>query len=186
MPIIEAHILEGYRPDEVSRLTRSLTDAVRLVVPAADEAITVLVHELKPHAYARGGQHRTPAPALPDPGALVLDYLAAMEARDLDRAAGMLGEGFEMVFPGADPMHDLDALIAWSKDRYRSVRKTYAGVEAFHSEGAAVVYARGTLSGEWLDGTPFEGIRFIDRFEVRGGKLTRQDVWNDIAEVRPT
>ena len=34
------------------------------------------------------------------------------------------------------------------------------------------------------DGTPFEGIRFIDRFEVRQGRLSRQDVWNDIAEVR--
>ncbi len=30
----------------------------------------------------------------------------------------------------------------------------------------------------------FEGIRFIDRFEVTAGKITRQDVWNDIAEVK--
>jgi len=29
---------------------------------------------------------------------------------------------------------------------------------------------------------PFEGIRFIDRFESRGGRFTRQDVWNDLAE----
>jgi len=26
------------------------------------------------------------------------------------------------------------------------------------------VYCSGTLIGEWLDQTPFEGIRFIDRF----------------------
>jgi hypothetical protein len=47
-----------------------------------------------------------------------------------------------------------------------------------------VVYIKGTLSGEWPDGTPFEGIRFIDRFEIKGGKLISQEVWNDIAEER--
>ena len=45
-------------------------------------------------------------------------------------------------------------------------------------------YTRGTLAGEWPDGTAFSGIRFIDRFEVTDGKITQQDVWNDIAEVR--
>ena len=33
-------------------------------------------------------------------------------------------------------------------------------------------------------GACFEGIRFIDRFEVIDGKITKQDVWNDMAEVR--
>jgi hypothetical protein len=65
------------------------------------------------------------------------------------------------------------------------VTKTYEAFEAFHADGAAVVYARGTLSGEWPDGTAFSGIRFIDRFALQGGLIVRQDVWNDIAEVRP-
>jgi len=184
MPIIEALILEGYGREEKLRLIRALTDAVRFVVPAPDEAITVMLRECPSENYARGGRYREPAPALPDPRGLVMSYLKAMEERDLDQAAAMLGEGFEMVFPGTEPMTSLTDLFEWSKDRYRSVRKTYEAVEAFQGEGVAVVYARGTLSGQWLDGSPFEGIRFIDRFEIAGGKLTRQDVWNDIAEVR--
>jgi hypothetical protein len=40
------------------------------------------------------------------------------------------------------------------------------------------------LQGTWLQGAPFEGIRFIDRMEVRDGLITRQDVWNDLAEHR--
>ena len=184
MPIVEAHILEGYASEEKTRLTAALTDAVRLVVPAPDEAITVMLHEYPKEAYARGGVHRAPAPALPDPGRLVLDYLTAMEARNLERAQAMLGDGFEMVFPGTSPMTTLTELIDWSKDRYRFVKKAYKAVEAFHNGGAATVYARGTLAGEWLDGTVFDGIRFIDRFEVVGGKIVRQDVWNDMAEVR--
>ena len=42
----------------------------------------------------------------------------------------------------------------------------------------------GTLYGEWLDGTAFAESRFIDRFEMEGGLLTRQDVWNDMAETK--
>ena len=184
MPIVETHLLEGYAPEDKSRLTTALTDAVRLVVPAPDEAITVILHEYPAEAYARGGQHRQPATALPDPAKIVTDYLTAMEARDLDTAQSALSGEFQMVFPGTPPMTTLTELIDWAKGRYRFVRKSNEAVEAFHSGGVAVVYIRGTLAGEWPDGSAFEGIRFIDRFEVSGGKIIRQDVWNDIAEVR--
>jgi hypothetical protein len=45
-----------------------------------------------------------------------------------------------------------------------------------------IVYNLGTLYGEWPDGTPFEGNRYVDRFVVRGGKIVQMDVWNDSAE----
>ena len=45
-----------------------------------------------------------------------------------------------------------------------------------------VVYSIGTLYGQWPDGTPFEGNRYIDRYVVRAGLITEMDVWNDSAE----
>jgi len=48
-----------------------------------------------------------------------------------------------------------------------------------------VVFCTGTLHGEWLDGSTFEGIRFVDRFEIADGLLQRQDVWNDLELHRP-
>ena len=186
MPIIEAHILEGYSAVEKSRLSSALTDAVRFVVPAGNDAITVMLHEMAPENYARGGAARSAAPALPDPSAIALTFLSALEARDLDRAAAMLDADFRMVFPGTRSMASLAELIDWAGDRYSFVNKTITATEAFQGDGCAVVYVRGTLSGEWLAGTPFEGIRFIDRFGVRGGKLISQDIWNDIAEERNT
>lgn len=184
MPVVEAHILEGYTPEEKSRLAMALTKAVRFVISGPGDGVTVLLHELEHQAYARGGQHRLPAPMRPDPTAIVLDYLGAMERRELDAASGMLGVGFEMRFPGTDAMTRLGELLEWSRDRYAFVAKTIEGVEALPDGARSVVYVRGTLSGEWTDGTPFEGIRFIDRFELEDGLITRQDVWNDIAEVR--
>ena len=47
---------------------------------------------------------------------------------------------------------------------------------------SVVVYSLGTLYGEWPDGTPFEGNRYVDRYVVRGGLITEMDVWNDSAE----
>ena len=38
------------------------------------------------------------------------------------------------------------------------------------------------LYGEWIDGTPFEGNRYVDRFVVKGGQIVKMDVWNDSAE----
>ncbi|MEW9921559.1 tautomerase family protein [Marimonas sp. MJW-29] len=187
MPIVELHVLEGYGAEDKRRLGEALTDAVRFVVPAAPEAITVMIHEMPEPHYYRGRTTRGGAAALPDPKELVRSYLAAMEARDLAKAEGMLGECFTMQFPGTVPMTKLKELIEWAAPRYRFVTKTYEGFDAMQSEGAAaIVYCRGTLSGEWPDGTPFDGIRFIDRFEVEGGKITKQDVWNDMGEVRGT
>ena len=184
MPIVELHILEGYGEDDKRRLGEALTDAVRIVVPAPPEAVTVMIHEMPVDHYYRGGQQRQGAAPLPDAAEVVRDYLAAMEARDLPKAEAMLGEGFEMRFPGTGVMTQLKELIDWAAPRYRFVTKTYEGFDVAPGGEATVVYCRGTLAGEWPDGTPFDGIRFIDRFEVTGGKITRQGVWNDIAEVR--
>lgn len=185
MPIVELHVLEGYDPQEKQRLGDALTKAVRFVVPAAPDLVTVLIHEAPARDYYRGGVTREAAPARVDPEYIVRAFLAAMADRALAKAKERLAPHFTMSFPGAAPMTDLEDLLEWAAPRYRFVTKSYEGFDAMQGSGdAAVVYCRGTLSGEWPDGTPFEGIRFIDRFEIEGDLITKQDVWNDIAETR--
>lgn len=108
--------------------------------------------------------------------------LEALERRALEEALPRLAPGFTMVFPGPARFTDLQAMVEGAKRRYRRVAKLVEDVDAFERDGDWVVYVRGTLYGENLRGVPFEGIRFIDRFESRGGRFTRQDVWNDLAE----
>ncbi len=184
MPIVEIHILEGYGPSEKKRLGHAVSDAVRSVVPAPPEAVIVMTHEMNPDNYVRGGETRAGAPALPDAVQAVRDFLSAMEARDLAKAETFLGAGFRMQFPGAQPMNTLPQLVEWAKPRYRFVKKTYERFDQAMSKEGPVVYCYGTLNGEWPDGTPFDGIRFIDRFQFSEGLIVCQDVWNDIAEVR--
>lgn len=185
MPVIEVHLLEGYNASEHRRLGEALTDATRLVVPASPELITVMIHEMPTDNYYRGRTTRAPAAALPDPCKIVLQFLDYLGSRDLDKARELISDDFEMLFPGASAMRDLQMLVDWSKPRYKSITKKIDCTEAMHSpHDETVVYCRGTLSGVWPDGSHFSDIRFIDRFELINGKISKQEVWNDLAEVK--
>jgi hypothetical protein len=131
----------------------------------------------------------TATPAATDPRetaiAIARDYLDAMEARDLVRAQTFVSPRAVFVFPGGAARQDLAAIVAGSATRYQFVGKHIDGYDAAETaDGGANVYVRGRLHGRWLDGSSFDGIRFIDRFEIRGGLIVRQDVWNDAGELR--
>ena len=74
-------------------------------------------------------------------------------------------------------------LAAWGRDRYRKVTKAFERIDEAPGADGLVVFCQGTLAGEWLDGTTFEGIRFVDRFTTRHGLLLDQTIWNDMGEV---
>lgn len=183
MPVVSITLLPGYDADTQDRLLTRLTRATRSVVAAPPAGTTVFIQEAS--AYRRDGKTMgTGRPARPEASGLVRAFLQKMEARDLAGASAFLAPGFTMHFPGAAPMHRLEELVAWSKPRYQRVGKTYERFDESWDDEATIVYCFGTLHGVWLDGTPFEGIRFIDRFEVVDGLFLRQDVWNDMGEVR--
>jgi hypothetical protein len=107
-----------------------------------------------------------------------------MEARDLDTAqldAGLRVRD-DLSGHGADDVAGRADRLGQGPVSFR--HEDLRGGGGLPCRGIAVVYTRGTLAGEWPDGTAFGGIRFIDRFEVTDGFITRQDVWNDLAEVR--
>ena len=181
MPILEMTLIEGYEPEVKQRLARQLTDAIRMVIPAPIDGTIVCFNEVAASSYWRGGVSRQGSAPLPDPVALVQQYLQAMEARDLPAARALLAPDFKMQFPGGVSPPSLEALVEWAKTRYRFVRKTYEAWDCTQSGDDTVVVCHGTLSGEWLDGSAFDGIRFLDRFVLRKGLIVDQKVWNDLA-----
>ena len=178
MPVVTITIAEGYDEETRQILAERLTDAVRTTVAAPLDDITVTVNE------DPGQAAPALAPPPPRPAKLVRAYLDACGARDFDTARTMLAGDFLSLFPGGAEMRDPGELPAFAKGRYKSVRKVYEHVdEAVAGDGVAV-YAFGTLEGEWEDGAPFSGIRFIDRFTVHDGKIANQRVWNDVGETQ--
>lgn len=117
-----------------------------------------------------------------DAVAIVRDYLRAIETRDFARTRELTGPGFTMTYPGKVTMKNLEELVEWSAPRYNSVRKTFEKIDCVGS----VVYCVGTLEGKWPNGDRFEGVRFTDRFELENGKIVKQDVFNDLSDVRPS
>ncbi|SFD24440.1 SnoaL-like domain-containing protein [Bosea sp. CRIB-10] len=119
------------------------------------------------------------------PKALALRYLAAMEQRDLDAARSLVSEDAVFVFPGGARRSDVSAIVAGSSGRYRSIAKHIERCDLCQrADGTVVVYVLGSLYGQWPDGSAFSGIRFVDRFEIAGGLIARQEVWNDSGEIR--
>ena len=184
MPVIRVTLIEGYDDATRVRIGERLTDAVRSVIAAPVDGVTVAIEEVKPSGYMRGRTAKSPGAPLPDPETVVRDFLDAMAARDLESARGFLADGFHMTFPGGNRFSELEGLIDWAKTRYKRVGKTYEGFDAAPGSDGVAVFCYGTLDGEWLDGSAFSGIRFIDRFVVRGGRISEQQVWNDLAETR--
>ena len=66
--------------------------------------------------------------------------------------------------------------------RYAWVKKDMRQFDVAQGAEGIVVYSTGYLYGEWPDGTPFDGNRYVDRFVVTDGKIVKMDVWNDSAE----
>jgi hypothetical protein len=62
-------------------------------------------------------------------------------------------------------------------------RRDLAAAKGLLAPGFHMVFPGNKRFGELPDGTPYSGIRFIDRFTVRDGKLVDQNVWNDMGET---
>jgi phenylpyruvate tautomerase PptA (4-oxalocrotonate tautomerase family) len=183
MPVISVTLLPGYPQDAQHRLVQRLAHTARSVIDASDAGTTVFVQEVS--AYRRDDNvFSSGGPVLPEASQLVAQFLECMAARNFEAAQAFLAPSFEMVFPGGETMHQLTELLSWAAPRYQKVGKTKMHFDESWQSDKTVVYCRGMLNGVWLDGTEFKDIRFIDRFEVVKGKLQRQDVWNDLAEMR--
>ena len=113
---------------------------------------------------------------------LVQQFLRFMEARDLESADAMLAPKARITFPGNRVFGTQAEMVQASRDRYQWVKKTFNQVDVFTENTTFVVYIIGTLHGVNRHGIAFSGIRYVDRFVVKDGLITQQDVWNDLAE----
>ena len=122
------------------------------------------------------------APATP--AAVVDEFLRLLMIPDPASARRFIDPALRIRFTGGRPMRDPAEAAAFNATRYQWVKKRIEQTEtvAGGSPALTVVYSLGTLYGAWPDGTPFEGNRYVDRYEVCHGLITRMDVWNDSAE----
>jgi hypothetical protein len=114
--------------------------------------------------------------------AIVEAFLHASMVPDPQTAARYIADDLAITFTGGRKYCHPRETAAFNAKRYKWVKKKMERTDVVPGERETVVYNLGTLYGEWPDGTPFEGNRYVDRFVVRNGKIVRMDVWNDSAE----
>jgi ketosteroid isomerase-like protein len=118
----------------------------------------------------------------PEEARIVRDYLDASMKPDPELAATFVADDVVITFTGGRTFDHPSGPTGFNAKRYKWVKKKMNRFDVAAGDKGTVVYSVGTLYGEWPDGTPFEGNRYIDRFEVENGKITKMDVWNDSAE----
>ena len=139
-------------------------------------------HEHPPLAAAPEAPARPPL----TPAELVDEYLRLLMIPDPAAARRYAAPGLRIRFTGGRAMSDPAECAAFNAGRYRWVKKRIERTETVVAQPQAcddvIVYSLGTLYGEWPDGTPFEGNRYVDRYVVRDGLIVQMEVWNDSAE----
>ena len=129
--------------------------------------------------------------APPSTAAEVVDeFLRLIMIPDPEAARRYTAPGLRIRFTGGRAMSDPSECTAFNRGRYKWVKKRIertetvglVGGNGVAVDGETIVYSIGTLHGEWPDGTPFEGNRYVDRYVVRAGLITQMEVWNDSAE----
>jgi hypothetical protein len=118
------------------------------------------------------------------PAQIVDEYLRLHMIPDPDAARRFVAPNLRIRFTGGRAMADPAECTDFNAARYRWVKKRVQRTETVTGacDDNTVVYSLGTLYGEWPDGTPFEGNRYVDRYVVSHGLITEMDVWNDSAE----
>lgn len=113
---------------------------------------------------------------------IVNKFLEASMEPNPTLAATFMDDEVKITFTGRREMANAQQITEFNKNRYEWVKKSIKQTDAMEKEDHCVVYSIGFLYGKWKDGTPFNGNRYTDRFEVSKGKITKMDVLNDSAE----
>jgi len=112
-------------------------------------------------------------------------YLERSMIPDPEGAAAYVADDLAITFTGGRKFSRPAETSAFNAKRYKWVKKRFLRTDAAldPATGDVHVYNTGYLYGEWPDGTPFDGNRYMDEFVVRDGKIVSTNVWNDSAEI---
>lgn len=119
---------------------------------------------------------------------VVNEFLRLIMIPDPLAASRYTAADMRIIFTGKRPMREPADCTKFNASRYKWVKKSIERTDVVLPSaqeaalGETVVYSIGTLYGEWPDGSPFEGNRYVDRYVVKNGLITQMDVWNDSAE----
>jgi len=119
-------------------------------------------------------------PRSSEPRAVVEEFFDRLEDDDQRHTIGELcADDVHISVPGAQ-FEGREApiqMVEFSSDRYEWIKKEFGR----WIETGVHVISIGALYGVDNDGNEFDGVRYIDIYEVRDGLIQRLDIYNDLA-----
>jgi len=116
---------------------------------------------------------------------VVKTFLEAMGRRDFAAMEAVMAPNFKMTVTGGSVFTHPRDFAAQSRGRQKSAVKTTDRYDEIPTATGVIVYSIGSMAGEWNNGTTYQGVRYIDRFEIVNGKIADMNVYSDMAEFRP-
>lgn len=116
---------------------------------------------------------------------VVKTFLDAMGKRDFAAMETVMAPNFKMTVTGGSVFSHPREFAAQSRGRQKSAIKTTDRYDEIPTATGAIVYSIGSMAGEWNNGTTYQGVRYIDRFEIVNGKIADMNVYSDMSEFRP-
>jgi hypothetical protein len=113
---------------------------------------------------------------------VVRAFILAVNERNVEAARAATGPGLKMTFPGNTVMHSIDEFFTWVAGRSPKSAYLYDTVDVLEDRDALVAYASGSVVGETVSGLSFSGVRVIDKFVIRNGKVVEKEAWSDMAD----
>ena len=114
---------------------------------------------------------------------LVDRYLTLFMEGKLEEAQALLAPDARLIFPGGAVQTSLPDVAAEVGRLYESVGKTIDRTWSASLGDDIIVTTTGYLYGTSRTFGEFNGVRFIDFFTVRDGKIIAQEVINDASQV---
>lgn len=168
MPIIEAHFLKGYDQGTRTRLSHGLTDALRMVIPAPPESITIVLHELERDNYMRGGALRRREDPLPDPRDVIRRFNTAMMAGDFEAAEALVTDDCVFRLSGGGLASRPDEVASFTAGHWSEFSMTVESADICAGPAGAIIYERVVINGVASNGDKIVNLRSAIRFEFRG------------------
>jgi len=123
--------------------------------------------------------------AMDSPADVAKGFLDAMSRRDFEAMEKLMAPEFKMTVSGGLVFRHPREFAANSRAKQRTAKKTTDRFEEIKTVDGGIVFAIGSMAGEWNNGTTYANIRYIDRFEIENGKIVDMNVWSDMADFRP-
>ncbi|MCZ6638699.1 MAG: nuclear transport factor 2 family protein, partial [Candidatus Dadabacteria bacterium] len=92
-----------------------------------------------------------------------------LASMDGDRAVTdeLMAPDIKITFVGGRKFDKPEDIKSFNSERFRDLKKKIERYDVAFEDNETTVYCIGTLYGEWPDGEPFEGNRYVDRFVIR-------------------